>query len=167
VLEVSPVRAAVVTVVADAVAVDAVASAAGDAALRVAPDEAMLIGDASEAGPLERLALDSSARLDPDALVLETSDGWSAWSLRGDAVLEAFARLSRIPPPPSGAEQGEVAGVQGEVAEVPAKVLFREGELLFLVPAMWREHVRDRILSACESLGVRERAEERPWRSPA
>jgi sarcosine oxidase gamma subunit len=116
-------------------------------ACRVAPDEHLLVGR-NAAGPL--LVAEAQAQLaDPDALVVDVTDGWAGWSLRGDATREAFAHLCSIELPAQGFEQGDVAGV-------PVKILAGRNEVDVLVPAMWSEHLRTRILQRCGSLGVTE-----------
>ena len=83
---------------------------------------------------------DRIAALDADALVLDVSDGWAAWSLAGDDARRAFSYLSHLNPPGNG------GFVQGDVARVAAKVLDEPNGLTILVPAYWREHVRERAI---------------------
>ncbi|GIV00641.1 MAG: hypothetical protein KatS3mg014_2256 [Actinomycetota bacterium] len=90
--------------------------------------------------------------LDGDALVLEVTDGWTAFTLAGPDAREAFARLSALELPEEGF-------LQGDVARVPAKVLAEPERLHLLVPSSWAEHVRERILAL--ALDVRERPEPR------
>jgi hypothetical protein len=108
------------------------------AALRVAPDQMILLGEPSGGD------LVAAARrwLGSDAIVEDVTDGWAAWVLEGDDVRLAFSFLSRLELPEEGF-------VQGEVARVPVKVLASAGRLELLVPSMWREHLRDRILRRC------------------
>jgi len=106
---------------------------------RIAPDEAMLLGDVPE--DLEATVL----ALDPDALVLDVTDGWGLLELRGSDAREAFARISELELPERGF-------VQGEVARVGVRVLVEDDRLRLLVPAMWTEHVRERILADAAEL---------------
>lgn len=108
-------------------------------AFRVAPDEAMVLGEPPE--DLEASVL----ALDPDALVLDVSEGWSLLELRGSDAREAFARISELELPERGF-------VQGEVARVGVRVLVQDDRLRVLVPAMWTEHVRERILADAAEL---------------
>ena len=127
-------------------------------AIRVAPDEVLLVCPPDTAVALLVEAAGRAEALDADAVVLDASDGWSVWTLEGEVgvLREAFARLSELELPDSGT-------LQGAVAEVPAKVLVGEAELRLLVPAMWGEHLRSRILEDLATLAVTERLEPRAW----
>jgi uncharacterized protein YbjT (DUF2867 family) len=114
--------------------------------LRVAPDQAMLVGEAGRGHDLVGGARQS---LGARALVEDATDGWSAWVLRGDDLPRAFSFLSRLEPPGEGF-------IQGDVARVPVKVISSPGRLELLVPSMWSEHLRDRIVRRCASCGVDE-----------
>lgn len=176
-LELSELAATVITCVADPAAVDAVATTPGHV-LRIAPDEAMIVREpaAAEASTMASLAV--AARVDADALVLDTSDGWAIWALAGDGARIAFARLSQLSlggaPSRLAFVRGEVARgevaqgafAQGAVADVPAKVVVAGDEIRLLVPAMWRDAVRERVLADCADLGVREATEPREWEPP-
>jgi sarcosine oxidase gamma subunit len=166
VLELSELAATVVTCVAGPAAVDQVATTPGRV-LRIAPDEAMIVREPGAAEASTAAALAAAARVDADALVLDTSDGWAIWALAGAEALNAFARLSQLSlageAPRRALAKGEVA--QGEVAHVPAKVVVVGDEIRLLVPAMWRDAVRDRVLADCADLGTRE-TEPRGWESP-
>lgn len=151
-LELRATETGVVTCVASADAVDAVVDAAPDGAraFRIAPDEAMLLADApDETNTVVTAAHERTTGADPDAVVLEVSDGWAAWALDGDATRDAFARLSALELPERGF-------VQGEVASVPVRVVAEPEHVVLLVPSMWSEHLRSRIRSRCADLGVRE-----------
>jgi hypothetical protein len=76
--------------------------------------------------------------LDPDAIVVETTDGWAGSVLDGDEARSVFALLSRLRLPDRGF-------VQGEVARVPAKVLVEDGAIRILVPAALEAHLRSRL----------------------
>lgn len=153
-LELALTRATVVLCSASPDAVDTV-EAVGDA-LRVAPDEALLLGPDGSAEALIAAATARSAALDDDAVVLDATDGWTIWTLGGDAARMAFAYLSAIELPDEGF-------VQGEVARVHAKVVVRGDRVHLLVPAMWSAHLRSRILSDLEPLEVRELTGPQPW----
>jgi hypothetical protein len=152
VVELRSVAATVVTCLAEAAALEAAASGWPGVALRVAPDEALLLGVVGE-DPAP--AAEAALALDADALVEDATEGWSIWRLEGDGATQAFARISQIPAPSGFA--------QGDVAHVPAKVVGAEGFVDVLVPAMSREAVRDRILHDCRDLGIRERPDPLPW----
>jgi hypothetical protein len=155
--ELSPIAASVVTCVADADAIDRLAGATSGTVARIAPDEALIVSTAGSA-PLAA-AVEAVTAVDPDAIVLETTDGWAMWALEGENADEMFARVSRWPLP-EGVGLGEVAGV-------PATVVAERGRIAVLVPAMWRDAVRERLLADGASLGITERAEPRPWATGA
>jgi hypothetical protein len=151
--ELRPTLASVISCHAAPEALDALEAAQDAYLCRVAPDEVMLIGEGGAAGDLARI----TARLfasDRDAIVLDATDGWAIWTLQGDDLGDAFAHLSAVPLPDKGF-------VQGDVAHVPVKVVSVPGTVHFLVPAMWREHLRERILRDCP--GVAERVEPAAW----
>ena len=128
--EFSPVSLSVIGCFASAEAIETVSG--GDQIHRLAPDEAIAI-DESESALAERLR-----RVDPDAVVLDTSDGWAAFALAGSDARQAFARLSEL-------ELPAVGFVQGDVARVHAKVLAAAQSVTVLVPAMWGEYLQERF----------------------
>ena len=127
-----------VAVLASEVGCDRVADLPG--ACRVSPTEVMLVGDASVEVLERAVCLD-----DPDAVVLDVSDGWALVPLEGPGALEAFARLSELELPAEGF-------VQGEVTRIGARVLIRQGGIDLLVPAMLQAHVRERVRADCAGL---------------
>jgi sarcosine oxidase gamma subunit len=128
----------VVTVLASEPGCDRVADL--PLAFRVSPTEVMLLGEAS-VEVLERAVRGH----DPDALVLDVSEGWALVPLEGQNAREAFARLSELELPAEGF-------VQGEVARIGARVLVHEGGVDLLVPAMLGAHVRERVAADCRGL---------------
>lgn len=118
----------------------------GATALRVAPDELLLLTDRSRVGELEA-ALGTA---DPTGVVLDLSGAFAIWALRGDARGEAFCRLSQVDLPQAPAL------VQGLVAHVPAKTVVLDDELLVLVSSAFGHHLRERLLAACADLGPTE-----------
>lgn len=157
-LELARTEVAVVACLASPEALDALATPASATALRTAPDELLLLAAPSRAADAREAVEPHLRTLEEDALVLEVSDGWTAWTLSGPQAREAFARLSALEPP----EQGFL---QGEVARVPAKVLAEPERLHLLVPSSWAEHVRERILAL--ALDVREALEPHTWEAIA
>jgi hypothetical protein len=107
-------------------------------ACRLADDELLLVCDPAVATEVAREVETRLTVLDPDALVLDTSDGWGGLLLDGDDAGRVFARLSRLPLP----EQGFV---QGEVCHVPAKVLVEDAGIRILVAAALGDHLRSRV----------------------
>ena len=155
-LEVLRTRACVVMCAASAEAVDSCAGLAGAFALRVADDEVMLVAPPSSAEELLGAASDRAAAVDEDALVLDVTDGWTAWTLRGDAAGRAFTYLSRLAVPDRGWAQGEVAGVAARVAVTGAGVHV-------FVPSAVGDHVRSVIARRCATLAPTAGREE-DWR---
>ncbi len=143
-LELTATRVSVVGAFASPEALDAL-SPAGAYRCRIAPDEAMFVADV-DASALVRDASAVTAG-DPDAVVLDMTDGWSVWTLAGDGAREAFAFLSELELPDEGY-------VQGDVAHVPVRVIARPDRLELFVPAMWGAYLRERILGI--GLPVRE-----------
>jgi hypothetical protein len=118
--------------------------------IRVAPDELLLIAAPNETARLSEIAHAQLAEEDPGGLAFDVSDGFSAWTLRGEARLETFARLCAIPPaePP--------AAVQGLFAHIPAKVVFAQDCLHVIVASVLSQYLRERIVAASADLEVRE-----------
>lgn len=114
---------------------------------RVAADELMLIALAPGRQDLVEAAAAHLDGIDPDGTVIDETDGWTIWTVSGDAVDEAFARLSALPLPAT-----QSAFLQGAVAGVPAKVVAEPGRLHIVVVASLGHHVRERILAACADL---------------
>lgn len=119
---------------------------------RVAPDELLLLGDAGEE------LVERAQRALRDGIVLDCTDAYAAWTLAGEDVEEAFRRVSAI--------RIDRPQLQGLVAQVPAKVVALEADLLVLVPSTLGHHLRERVLQACADLGVRE-LEPAPLRAKA
>ncbi len=128
----------VIAMLASAAAIDALSVPKGAALCRVAPREALVIGDQG----LESADLKVKER---GAIVEDVSDGWAAFELAGEDVAEAFARLSEL-------ELPEAGFVQGDVARIGAKVLATPGSITILVPAMLGAFVDERIRTDCEEL---------------
>lgn len=141
-------RASVVGVFASSDALDGLRDAH-----RVAPDEAMLLGGSSGAAKLAATAAITVEAVDPDAVVLDTTDGWAVWTIEGDGASDVFARLSAL--------ELEEGYTQGAVAHVPVRIVARSDRIHLIVPAMWREHIRHRILT--QGLPVCEAAEPAQW----
>jgi hypothetical protein len=115
-------------------------------AVRVAPNELLLLTDRSRVGEIEA----GLSATDASCLVLDVSSSFAIWALRGDGYFEAFGRLSQLKLPAAPAV------VQGLVAHVPAKVLVLDSELLVLVSSALSHHLRERIVAACRDLAPKE-----------
>jgi hypothetical protein len=153
VLELVDTRATVVSVFASARALDAL-SPAGAYRCRVAPDESMYV---REPGATEALLRDSGSALagDPDALVLDVTDGWAILTLAGDDPRAAFAYVSAL--------HLSEGFLQGEVLRLAARVVCEPVRVHVFVPAMVGSYVRDLMLAECASLQIRQRAEPEAW----
>lgn len=148
-LEVAPVDMAVIACLAPPETLDAFPEPEGVRSCRISRGELHLVGPGTRRGAVLEAARDHLAGADPDGLAVDVGDGWSGWSVRGEAADEILARLSVLAIP---AERP--AFLQGAVAQVPAKVLLEEGGMLVLVPSPVGHHLRDRILRAGGDLGV-------------
>ena len=142
-------HAAVVACHASAAALDSMPSIPNAYACRVAPDELWLVAPPELLAATERCVVDYCARTEPTALVLDQSDGWSTFTLRGDEGLGIFAQLSSIPVPST-----RPAFVQGAVAGGPAKVLLLDGVIHVLLPLTLRHHMAARLQDVCGSVFI-------------
>jgi hypothetical protein len=126
---------------------------------RVAPDEAMLLGEPGAAGEMVRAAGAALAEGDPDGLVLDATEGWAIWTLAGAGAFDAFRRCSAVDP----------AGrtyTAGDVARVPVRIVSLANRLDLLVAAMWGDHLRRRLLEACGSVDGAEGPRAVAWAMP-
>ena len=138
-------HAAVVACHASPAALDSLPAADGAFGCRVAPDELLLVAPAAQLAESVRQATEYFARIEPSALVCDQSDGWSAFSLRGDEAPSVFAQLSAVPLP-----REYPAFAQGAVAGGGAKILSFEGVIHLLVPSTLRHHVATRLQDVSE-----------------
>jgi hypothetical protein len=130
-----------VTALATSDALDALVVPGRATACRVAEDELLLVCDRDVADEVTREVTTRLTVSDPDAVVVDTSDGWGAALLEVDDAELVFARLSRLRLPAGGF-------LQGEVAHVPAKILVEEGRIRVIVAASLEEHLRSRVAAA-------------------
>ena len=144
-LRIEPTEAAIIACLAKP---EVLAGVAGAGAFRavVARDEVWLIGGARRRSQLLDLA---RAQVEPaGGLVVDQTDGWSMWTVRGQGAEVLWRRLSVIPVPSS-----RPAFVQGAVAAVPGRTIFAEGAIHVLVPSPVGHHLRERMLEAGRDLG--------------
>ena len=146
----------VVTASAEAGALDRLLVPGRACACRVADDELLLLCAPPVTDEVAREVATRLAALDPDAVVIDTSDGWAAIAIVGDDARASFGLLSRLELPVTGF-------VQGEVVHVPAKVVADDGRVLILVPSIWEAHLHDRAASALGHAGP---IASRPWAVP-
>jgi hypothetical protein len=153
-------RASVVSCFAAPEALDAiVAPSEGVVCCRVAPDEVMLIGEPGAAEDIVRAAGEGIVDADPDAVVLDATDGWAIWTLVGSDALEALRRVSAVDP--AGG-----AYTAGDVAHVPVRIVSAPSRLHLLVGAMWQDYLGGRLLEACDGLGGSEGPRAVAWTTP-
>lgn len=150
-LNIDRINTTVVACYADPQALDSLPAApVGAHPCRVAPDELLLVAPPTHRAETERWAVDHFALADPTAMVLDQSDGWSAFTLRGDEAASVFAQLSDIPLPPPGRR----AFVQGAVAGGSAKVLLLDDTIHVLVPSTLRDNFAGRLRDVCGARAV-------------
>lgn len=157
-LELALTRVSVVDCASDAASLDALAASTHMLVLRIAPDEALVVGPPGDADALVDEMRSSVTGVDPDGVVVDATDGWTVWTLSGEDAPHAFARLSAVALPDEGWIQGRVAGV-------PAKAIVDPGAIHVLVAAMWSDHVRSLVRAICSDLGLHEGDAPRPWSS--
>jgi hypothetical protein len=155
-LELTRAPIGVVTASAEAGALDLLLVPGRAFACRLADDELLLLCARSVTDEVAREVATRLAALDPDALVIDTTDGWAAISIAGDDAWPSFGLLSRLELPAAGF-------LQGEVVHVPAKVVADDGRVLILVPSIWEAHLYERAATA---LGVAGPLETRSWAVP-
>jgi len=153
VLEVARALVGVVTASAAAGALDALVVPGRAFACRVADDELALLSAPQVTHEVARDVATRLAALDPDALVVDMTDGWAAITVAGDDARASFGLLSRLELPDAGF-------IQGEVAHLPARIIADDNGVLVLAPSMWEAHLHDRVTKA---LAVTVPLETRPW----
>jgi hypothetical protein len=141
--EIRDVAVGVVTACATAEALDALVVPGRATPCRIADDEVFFVCDPDLAGEVTRELQTRLTVVDADAIVLDTTDGWTAVRIGGDDRVRAFASRSRLRVPDRGF-------VQGDVAHVPAKVVADEGGILVLAPSVFEHHLRSRLARAAE-----------------
>ena len=149
-LNINRTNATVVACYADPQALDSLPVVPpGTHGCRVAPDELLLVAPPTERAETERWAADHFASADPSAMVLDQSDGWSVFTLRGDDAPSVFAHLSDVPLP-----LRRRAFLQGAVAGGSAKVLLLDDAIHVLVPSTLRDNFAGRLRDVCGGRAV-------------
>ncbi len=123
---------------------------------RAADDELMLLSVPQVTDEVVREVSTRLAALDPDAVVIDMTDGWAAITVAGAGARASFGLLSRMELPDAGF-------TQGEVVHIPAKVVAHGEQVLILAPSMWEAHLQDRVKKALGSVGP---LDTRPWTVP-
>ncbi|MFL5738061.1 MAG: hypothetical protein ACJ76P_12085 [Actinomycetota bacterium] len=147
-LELTPTRVSVVSSLASPEALAELETPEGAYLCWVAEDEVMLVGGPDTADDVIGSARVALSGADDDAVVLDVSDGWSAWTLSGAGTDDVLERLSEL-------KQTGDGYLQGDVAHVPVRLIALGERLHLLVPAMWEEHLRLRIRNAAAGLDLR------------
>jgi len=147
VLEIVATDAAFVTVVGDERIGASAASFEGAHVCPIAPDELLVVAPPAARERLVSAAASYAWAVDDDALVLDSTDGWAVWTLRGDVISAAFSCVSAVSLPDRGF-------AQGDVARVPLKLIVPPPRLHLIVPAMWSEHLHRCIVERCRSFGL-------------
>lgn len=148
-LELALSEVAIVACLATRAALDGLAREFG-VVLRIAPDEAWLLAARGERSRLVDSAASWLGGADPGGLVVDQTDGWTVWAVRGSDAIAFFGRLSVAPVP-----AGRPALVQGALAGVPGKALFTNETLYLMVPAPVGHHLEARIREAGADLEPR------------
>ena len=152
-LEITRTLVGVVAASAAARALDGLVVPGRAFACRAADDELLLLCAPPVTDEVAREVATRLAALDPDALVIDTTDGWAAISVVGDDARASFGLMSPLELPDDGF-------LQGEAVHVPAKVVVGDDRVLVLVPSIWEAHLHDR---ATKALGHTGPLEARPW----
>ena len=155
-LEITRTLVGVVAASAAARALDGLVVPGRAFACRAADDELLLLCAPPVTDEVAREVATRLAALDPDALVIDTTDGWAAISVVGSDARGSFGLLSPLELPDAGF-------LQGEVVHVPAKVVAGDDRVLILVPSIWEDHLHDR---AAKALGHTGPLEAHPWAVP-
>ncbi len=157
-LEIARFDACLIECHGSAPALDALAVPAGVQALRVAPDELLLLAPPARTDELLRRATAHLAVVEPGALVVDQSDGWAIFALPGESGELALRQLALMPLP-----RRRPAFVQGAVAGGPAKLLLLSEVVYLLVPFALRDHVARRLRDVAAPDGVRIAELETPF----
>jgi len=120
---------------------------------RVAPDEAMVTAAPGSAATLVTTITEAVAD-DPGAVVLDATDGWAAFSVRGPDARLALSRVSPLALPEAGT-------IQGDLLRLPARIAASTDEIVVFVPAAFAVWVERKLRERCPEL-TRSAAEARP-----
>lgn len=146
-LEITPVRAGVVTVLGLDACLEGLAAIPEACVCRIAPGERLLLCASEERARVQDQAAGLIRQADPGGMTVNQSDGWSAWILGGSERDEVLARLSVLPLP-----RERPAFVMGAVAQVPARIVVGTVRTCLMVPSPVAHHVEKRMLDACSDL---------------
>jgi hypothetical protein len=100
---------------------------------RVAADEV------TARGPIAEDLRAAIRTVDADALIRESTEGWTEIVLEGSDARDVFAHLSELPLPVGRGY------VQGDVARVAARVFAEDDTLHLFVPAPWGAYLERQV----------------------
>jgi hypothetical protein len=124
--------------VATVAALDAARWPGGSIALRIAPDEALIIShDVTGGTALADLSHVRAA--DPHAIV-ERDAGWCATWVPSNQAIELLERACRWEPP-----RARPAFAQGALSDLPVKIWFEQDRVLFIVAAPFAVDLEARL----------------------
>jgi hypothetical protein len=131
-------------VVATIAALDAARWPTGSIALRLAPDEVLIVRDGvagrpEPADPALAALVALVGAADPHAIV-EGDSGWCGAWVRSDHALELVERGCRWEPP-----RARPAFAQGALADLPVKIWFEQERVLFVVAAPFAADLEARL----------------------
>ena len=126
-------------VVATIAALDAAQWPTGSIALRVAPDEALILISDSVADRAETADRSLVAVADPHAIV-ERDSGWCGAWVPSDQALGLVERACTWEPP-----RARPAFAQGAFADLPVKIWFEPDRVLFIVAAPFAADLEARL----------------------
>ncbi len=127
-----------VRVVATVAAIDAARWPGGSIALRVAPDEVLVISD-PVAHPADSTDLSDVTVADPHAII-ERDTGWCAAWVPSEQAIDLLERACRWEPP-----RVRPAFAQGALADCPVKIWFEPDRVLFVVAAPFAADLEARL----------------------
>lgn len=115
---------------------------------RVAPDELLLITAPSLCSDVKARAQQYFDLREPSALVLDQTDGFAVWTLKGEGAAQSLRSLTvnRFP-------DSRPAFLQGAVAGAPAKLLLVDGATHLMVPSPLKDYVESRLRDVAGSFG--------------
>jgi len=128
-------------IVATVAALEATRWPTGSIALRVAPDEVLIVknGVADRAEPAEPSLVSLVGAADPHAII-EGDAGWRGAWVPSDQALAFVERGCRWEPP-----RTRPAFAQGALADLPVKIWFEQDRVLFIVAAPFAADLEARL----------------------
>ena len=149
-LELTRLRATIISCVDDEAALGAMPVCAAAFKARIAADEVWLIGPARLASVIADHARRHLDQPGSYGVVIDVTDAWSALSVRGSGVVLVWQRFSE------NALPIERPGFsQGAVAFIGARAIVFDDCIVFFTPAPQGHHLEHRILRGCADLEPR------------